>query len=166
MVTDIYLSYYRDGDGERAEAVARACRASGLAVHGVVDALGWLRLGRDGAVKEWIERELAGTAVTVVLVTAATGSVDVVKYEVKKSYGRGNGLVAVRVHGLPGRDGTTDEPGANPLDEVLVPARGDTVPLAELCALWDWVDDDGASRVVEWVEHAARRVPRTLSPTR
>jgi hypothetical protein len=163
MVTDIYLSYYRDGDGERAEAVARACRDAGLAVHGVVDALGWLRLGRDGAVKEWIERELAGTAVTVVLLTAASGSVDTVKYEVKRSYGRGNGLVAVRVHGLPGRDGTTDGPGANPLDEILVPARGDTVPLAELCALWDWVDDDGAHHVADWVAAAAARPPQSLA---
>ncbi len=163
MVTDIYLSYYRDGDGERAATVARACRDAGLAVHGEIDALGWLRLGRDGAVKAWIEGELAGTTVTLVLVSAATSSVDTVKYEVKKSYGRGNGLVVVRVHALPGRDRTVDEAGANPLDEVLVPVGDDTVPLADLGARRGGGGDDGARHLAEWVETAAARPPQALA---
>lgn len=72
---------------------------SGKESAGFVDAADFEKIKRQGdqAIKKWIDEQLEGTSVTVVLVGAKTCSSRWVKYEIQKSIERGNGLLGIDV---------------------------------------------------------------------
>ena len=61
---------------------------------GFIDAADFEKIKKQGdeAIKNWIDKQLEGTSVTVVLVGEKTYSSEWVKYEIKKNIERGNGL--------------------------------------------------------------------------
>lgn len=63
----------------------------------------------DTAIKNWINKQLKGTSVTVVLVGDKTCSSRWVKYEIQKSIERGNGLLGVDVSKIKDLNGNTTE---------------------------------------------------------
>lgn len=54
-----------------------------------------VRLRSDAAIRDWIEQQLDGTSVTVVLIGAHTATRQWVHYEIIRSVQRGNGLVGI-----------------------------------------------------------------------
>jgi len=54
----------------------------------------------EEAIKRWIEKQLEGTSVTVVLIGAETSDRKYVQYEIKQSWNKGNGLIGIYVHNL------------------------------------------------------------------
>ena len=71
------------------------------------------RQGAD-AIRRWIDQQLNGTSVTVVLIGAETANREWVNYEIIESTKRGNGLLGVYIHGVTDLNGRTDTQGANP----------------------------------------------------
>ena len=51
----------------------------------------------DAAIKKWINDQLHGTSVTVVLVGATTNRSKWVKYEIEQSIARGNGILTIDI---------------------------------------------------------------------
>lgn len=68
----------------------------------------------EAALKKLIGDALVGTSVTAVLIGAETASRTWVKYEIRESIARGNGLLGVRIHGIKNSAGQTDSSGAVP----------------------------------------------------
>jgi hypothetical protein len=66
----------------------------------------------DAAVKTLINSGLDGTSVTCVLVGSATHSRPWVRYEVLKSFQKGNHLLAVHINGIRAKDQTTKPLGS------------------------------------------------------
>jgi len=93
-----------------------------------------------------IDEGLKGTSVTAVLIGAETSERKWVKYEIKKSVEKGNGLLGVYIHKLKDKNKETDKKGKN--------------PLAEIYPTYDWVVDDGYNNFGDWVEKAAERAGR------
>jgi hypothetical protein len=89
---------------------------------GFFDASIWETARQTGpaAVKRVINSGLDGTTVTCVLVGSETYSRPWVRYEVLKSFRKGNALLAVDINGIKGRNQLTKPKGHNPLAFVGV----------------------------------------------
>jgi hypothetical protein len=66
---------------------------------GFIDKADFEKIKRQGdqAIRNWIDSQLEGTTVTVVLVGEKTCSSRWVKYEIDKSIERGNGLIGIDI---------------------------------------------------------------------
>jgi hypothetical protein len=65
-----------------------------------------------------------GKTCAVVLAGAQTANRKWINYEISKAWNEGLGVVAISIHGLKDRDGTTSSLGANPLDFVRFTQSG------------------------------------------
>lgn len=85
----------------------------------------------DDALKRFLREGLRNTAVTCVLVGAQTTLRRWVRYEIFRSFRRGNGLLAVRIHTIPGFNKQQAARGPNPLNDVAFTVDGDCVRFKE-----------------------------------
>lgn len=89
---------------------------------GFFDASIWESARRQGriALKRLINSGLDGTSVTCVLIGSQTYSRPWVRYEILKSFKKGNSIFAVHVNSIKGKDGRTKVKGPNSLSYVGV----------------------------------------------
>lgn len=115
---------------------------------------------RAGGIEQWIEEQLKGTSVTVVLFGAETYSRDWVRHEIKRSYELGKGMLAIDIHNVKDPQLGADVQGKNPLSYWNVDRNGRKVPFTELYKNYDWVRDDGYNNMATWIEAAAKTAGR------
>lgn len=115
---------------------------------------------RSGGIERWIEDQLAGTSVTVVLFGAKTFDRPWVRHEVKRSYELGKGLLAIDIHNVKDPQLGADTPGRNPLGHWSVKRDGRDQPFTEIYRTYDWVRDNGYANMPAWIEAAARQAGR------
>ena len=127
---------------------------------GLLDGAEWdiIRMGGDGAILRWIDAQLRGTSVTVVLIGAETANRQWINYEIVESVRRGNGLLGVYIHNVRDASGSTTAKGDNPFDYVT--RRNTGAKLSKEYATYDWVRDDGPRNLPRWVDAAARQAGR------
>jgi hypothetical protein len=84
---------------------------------GFFDASLWesARKRGDIAIKRLIHSGLEGTSTTCVLVGSQTYARRWVRYEVMKSFKRGNAILAIHINSIPGKDRQTKALGPDPL---------------------------------------------------
>ena len=63
----------------------------------------------DRAIKNWIDGQLQGTSVTVVLVGANTDKSKWVRYEIDQSIARGNGILTIDISKISDLQGNTTD---------------------------------------------------------
>ncbi len=112
---------------------------------GFFDASIWETAKKTGsmAVKRLIYSGLDGTSVTCVLIGSQTYTRPWVRYEILKSFRRGNSLLAVHINSIRGRDQLTKPKGPNPLTYVGVTFSDS----GETATLWEKVNR-------EWREYS------------
>lgn len=115
---------------------------------------------RAGGIEKWIEEQLKGTSVTVVLFGTETYEREWVRHEIKRSYQLGKGLLAIDIHNVKDPQTGTDTQGKNPLDYWTVKQNGRDVPFSSLYRTYDWVRDDGYNNMPSWIEAAAKAAGR------
>lgn len=115
---------------------------------------------RAGGIEQWIEQQLAGTSVTVVLFGAETYNREWVKHEIKRSYELNKGILAIDIHKVKDPQKGADVQGINPLDLWSAPRNGVNTPFSRLYHTYDWVDDNGYANLPAWIEAAARAAGR------
>jgi hypothetical protein len=112
---------------------------------GFFDASLWesAKLTGPTSLKRLINSGLDGTSSTCVLIGSDTFARPWVRYEILKSFRKGNSIVAVHINSIKGRDQRTKTAGPNPLESVGVTysGSGDTGTL--------WEKTNG-----EWKEYA------------
>ncbi len=119
-----------------------------------------LALG-DDAIKRWINSQLNGASVTVVLIGAETFDRPWVNYEIQQSYADGKGMLGIYIHNLRDpRTGLTDNQGRNPFENIYLTDSNPRRYLSEFYPTYDWVYNDGYSNFSSWVETAAQRAKR------
>jgi hypothetical protein len=109
-----------------------------------------------GAIEKWIEDQLHGTSVTVILFGAETHARPWVIHEIKRSHVLNKGIVAVDIHRLKCLKAGADIQGINPLSTLQVGGRN----LDKIYSSYDYVRDDGFNNMSKWIEAAARSVGR------
>ncbi len=119
-----------------------------------------IRQSGDAAIKKWIDEQLKGTSVTVVLIGSETNSREYVKYELKKSYEKGNGMLGIYIHKIKDKDGNTSVKGSNHFGEIGKDSNGNSVYFSSEYTTYDWIDDDGYNNMGKWIELAAKNAGR------
>jgi hypothetical protein len=123
---------------------------------GFIDSASWESIKKQGvdAVKKWINNQLDGTSVTVVLIGAETANRPWVNYEIQESIKRGNGLLGIYIHNVLDLNRRTDYKGKNPFDYITWTKTGR--PISETYPTYDWVNDSGRQNLSAWIEAAAK----------
>jgi hypothetical protein len=134
-------------DVSRAMVVRNSWVAQGKEAAGFIDSADFEDLKRQGdtAIKNWIDKQLNGTSVTVVLVGEKTCNSRWVKYEIEKSIEIGNGLLGIDVSKIKDLQGNTSE-------------RCGKIPKGYDFYLWN--NDDGYHKMGGWIEKVAKDAGR------
>ena len=96
----------------------------------------------DDVLKRFLREGLKNTTVTCVLVGSETPLRRWVRYEIFQSFVRGNGLLAIRVHSIPGFNKLTSTSGFNPFECLAFTVDGDIVRFKEYMTTgWQFARD-------------------------
>lgn len=146
MARRVFFSF-KYKDVSRAMVVRNSWVTQGKEAVGFIDAADFEKVKRQGdaAIKRWIDNQLHGTSVTVVLVGQYTCASRWVKYEIEKSIEIGNGLLGIDVSKIKDLQGKTSE-------------RCGMLPQGYPFYLWN--NDDGYNNMGDWIEKAAKAAGR------
>ena len=146
MARRVFFSF-EYSDVSRAMVVRNSWVTQGKEAAGFVDAAEFEKIKKQGdaAIKKWIDNQLNGTSVTVVLVGKNTCSSKWVKYEIEKSKEIGNGLLGIDISKIRDLQGNTTE-------------RCGEIPKGYPFYLWN--KHEGYKNIGNWIEKAARAAGR------
>ncbi|OQS20021.1 MTH538 TIR-like domain (DUF1863) [Chromobacterium violaceum] len=141
MARKVFFSFKYD-DVHRAMNVRNSNVITGVAKSGFIDKADFEEVERQGdkAIKSWIDKQLEGTTVTVVLVGANTNKSKWVKYEIEQSIVRGNGILTLDISKIANLQGNTTD-----CCSLRVPGYKHYL----------WNKDNGRDNLGKWVEAAA-----------
>jgi hypothetical protein len=163
MVRYVFFSFHYERDVWRANQVRNSwITKPDRVAAGFVDAAAFEEVKKkgDAAVKKWIDDQLSGTSVTVVLIGSETSTRPFVEYEIKQSYGK-NGLLGLYIHNLKDQNQKTDIKGSNPFDSYYITQPdGSKKYLSSMYSTYDWVSDNGYDNLGKWIEEAAKKAGR------
>lgn len=147
MARRVFFGFKYKKDVSRAMVVRNSWVTQGKEAAGFVDAADFEKIKRQGdpAIKRWINSQLDGTSVTVVLVGQHTCSSRWVKYEIEKSIEIGNGLLGIDISKIKDLQGNTSE-------------RCGEIPKDYPFYLWG--KGDGYNNMGDWIEKAAKAAGR------
>lgn len=164
MARRVFFSFHYERDAVRAGQVrnSNVIKNKSIETSDFIDAAKWedVKRGGDEAIKRWIENQLSGTSVTIVLIGAKTSERKWIKYEIDESLKKENGLLGIYIHKCPLFDGTTDTKGENPFDKLYFDRNGRKEYLSEIYKTYDWIDDHGRENLGDWIEKSARAAGR------
>lgn len=142
MARKVFFSFKYD-DVQRAMNVRNSNVIGGVLKSGFIDKAEFEKVERQGerAIQTWIDNQLNGTSVTVILVGANTHKSKWVKYEIEQSIARGNGLLTIDISKIADMQGRTT-------DCCALRASGYRHYL--------WNNDNGRENLGSWVEAAAK----------
>jgi len=161
MARKAFFSFHYKNDVWRANQVRNSwVTKDSKEAAGFIDAVDFEKVEKEGeeAVKKWINKQLEGTSVTVVLIGSDTSNRSYVKYELQRSYDKGNGMLGIYIHKLKDKDGNTSTKGSNQFGEIGKDSTGNAVYFSIAYSCYDWVDDDGYNNMGKWIEAAAKKV--------
>lgn len=123
MARRVFFSFHYERDVWRSNVVRNSWVAKpDREVAGFIDSAEFEALKRQGeeAIKRWINKQLEGTSVTVVLIGTETYKREWVRYEIIKSFDKGNGQLGIYIHNIEDRNGYTDYKGKNPFEYLML----------------------------------------------
>ena len=147
MTRRAFFSFKYKGDVSRAMVVRNSWVTQDREAAGFVDGADFEEIKKQGdtAIKNWIDGQLKGTSVTVVLIGANTCDSRWVKYEIAKSIAVGNGLLGIDISKIKDLQGDTTE-------------RCGKIPKGYKFYLWN--KDKGYDNMGDWIEQAAKDADR------
>jgi len=156
MTRKVFFSFDFDRDAWRAGQV----RNSGVTRDnaGFLDAVDWETVKKKGSdeIKKWIDNQLIGTSVTVVLIGAKTSESYYVKYELEQSWKKGNGILGIYIHQIKNSDSSTDTKGNTSFGDIFTNSYDNKKYFHDRFPTYDWVDNDGRNNMDKWIETAAK----------
>ncbi len=135
------------GDVSRAMIVRNSWVTRGVKEANFIDKAEFEEVQRKGddSVKAWIDKQLDGTSVTVVLVGQNTCRSKWVRYEIEQSEKRRNGLLGIDISKIKDLQGNTSD-------------RCGQIP--KNYPFYLWYKDKGYENLGTWIEEAAKLVRR------
>lgn len=146
MARRVFFSF-KYKDVSRAMVVRNSWVTQGSEAAGFIDKANFEKIKQRGdqAICNWIDDQLDGTSVTVVLVGAKTCASRWVKYEIDQSVERGNGLLGIDISKIKDLNGETSD-------------RCGKIPAEYPFYLWN--NDKGYENLGAWIEAAAEEAGR------
>lgn len=160
MVRKVFFSFHYQNDINRSMTVRNSWVPQGKEAAGFIDKADFEQIKRQGnnAVHRWIDEQLEGTSVTVVLIGEETLNRPFVQYEIRKSLERGNALIGVKIHSI--KDMITHRTSSSGNTHSIIWYYDNQIPayFDELCdGIYDYTWDDGYKNLGAWIESAARK---------
>ncbi|MFA7077266.1 MAG: TIR domain-containing protein [Syntrophomonas sp.] len=141
MAKRVFFSFhYRDVIDFRANVV-RNHKTTKHESAGYFDASLWEKTKRESdlALKRLINGGLNNTSVTAVLIGTSTYSRRWVRYEIAKSFEKGNKLIGIHINGIADKNGRTKTRGLNPFDYMGVEISDDGKKLTLIEKKTNWI---------------------------
>ena len=134
-----------------------------------VDAAAWETVMRQGDsnIKKWIDTQIHGTSITIVLIGQETSTREYVLYEIEKSYNKGNALIGIYIHNMQDQYQKTNFQGANPFDQFIL-NDNERDKLSLYVPTYNWVTDNGRINIGRWIDKAInnktnnKRIPQIV----
>lgn len=142
MGRKVFFSFKYE-DVNRAMIVRNSWVVQGSEKAGFIDKADFESVERQGyaGIKRWIDAQLKGTSVSVVLVGAKTCESRWVEYEIQESIARGNGLLGIDISKVK----SFNDPDTTRCGEI---------PKGYPFYLWN--KDEGHKNLGSWIESAAK----------
>ena len=159
MARRTFFSFYYERDAWRAGQVRNSWVTKDREAAGFWDKAKWEEVKGKGedAIHRWIDEQMLGTSVTVVLIGAETSTRPYIDYEITESHKKKNGMLGIYIHNIKDMGTKTDTKGANPFDKwTFKDSKGNIIRYSA----YDWVNDDGRSKMGDWIEAAATKAGR------
>ena len=157
MVKRVFFSFHYKNDVWRANQVRNSWVTQDRESAGFIDSADFEKIKEEGddAVKKWIDEQLQNTSVTVVLIGADTSNRKYVRYELQKSYEKGNVIIGVHIHNQKDKDGNTSTKGSTTLGELGKDSTGKTLYYHDITkGTYDYIDDNGYENLGNWIDNA------------
>lgn len=147
MARRVFFSFKYKEDVSRAMVVRNSWVAQGKEAAGFIDAADFEKLEKQGddAIRKWIDKQLEGTSVTVVLVGEKTCGSRWIKYEIEKSIKEGKGLLGIDISKIEDLQGNTSK-------------RCGEIPKGY--SFYLWFKNGGYNKMGDWIEKAAKDAGR------
>ena len=159
MARKVFFSFHYANDIWRVSQIRNSWRITkGNETQPFYDKADWEKIKKssDKAIENWIEQQLKGCSVTVVLIGSETASREWVLHEIKRSYELGKGIIGVYIHNVKDSDSNTSTKGKNPFDYWSITQNGKKVSFSSIYSTYDYVLNDGKNNLGSWIEEAAK----------
>ncbi len=159
MARSVFFSFHYENDINRSMTVRNSWVTQGKEAAGFVDKAEFEQIKRQGdaAVHRWIDSQLEGTSVTVVLIGSETLTRPFVQYEICESLKKGNAVIGVHINGI--RDMRTSMTSSRGNTHSVIGYYKDGTPayFDRVCnGIYDYVRDNGYINMGKWIEMAAQ----------
>lgn len=156
MTKKCFLSFYYKPDNWR---VSQVRNMGVIEEQPLLDVNAWEEIKKKGdkAIEDWIDKHMKDKQCLVVLVGEKTAVRPWVKYEIKKAWKDGKGVVGVRIHGLKDADGNQAKIGGDPFAGLTVDGKAVTgvvhdTPYATSAYVYDHIK----ANLEDWVSAALK----------
>lgn len=159
MARRVFFSFHYENDINRSMTVRNSWVTQGKEAAGFIDKAEFEQVKRQGdtAVHKWIDKQLEGTSVTVVLIGSDTLNRPFVQYEICKSLQRGNAVIGVHIHNI--KDMRTQKCAIKGNSHTIIGYYNDNSPayFDKICdGIYDYAFQNGYLNLGNWIETAAK----------
>jgi hypothetical protein len=118
-----------------------------------------VKAGGDTAIKKWIDDQMYGKSVAIVLVGTNTAGRKWINYEIVSAWDNRKGVLGINVHNLKDSDGNQSSAGANPFDYITIGGTTNKLsslvktynpPYSESKQVYNYINNNLAA----WIEDA------------
>ena len=162
MARRVFFSFHYENDVWRAFQIRNSWITKEKEAAGFVDSADFEKVKKDGdaAIRRWIDAQLNGTSVTVVLIGSETSNRAYIKYELEQSWKKGNGILGIHIHQCEDKDKKTCKKGDNSFGAIFTSSNDDKKYFFERFKTYEWVADSGYKNLGSWIETAAKEAGR------
>ncbi len=156
MARRVFFSFHYKADNWRASQIRNMGVIEG---NRPVSDNDWEQVTRGGdeAIQKWISEQMEGKSCIVVLIGVNTAGRKWIKYEIKKAWDDGKGVLGIYIHNLKDEEGNQSSKGRNPFDDFTINGE----KLSKIVEAYDppysmstYVYDHIKNNIVDWVEEA------------
>lgn len=155
----VFFSFHYENDINRSMTVRNSWVTQGKEAAGFIDKAAFEQVKRQGkdAVHRWIDQQLEGTSVTVVLIGSETLNRPFVQYEICKSLQRSNAVIGVLIHGIKDMCTLMTSNRGNIHSIIGYYDNGVPAYFDEICdGIYDYSAQNGYLNLGSWIEKAAQ----------
>jgi hypothetical protein len=157
MARRVFFSFHYEEDISTSMIVRNSWVTKGKETAGFVDRAEFEKVKKQGdrAVYNWIDKQLEGTSVTVVLIGKETLNRKFVQYEIIKSIKRGNAIIGVYIHRLKGFKPNYNVDKCNKHTIIGKHSNGNPIYFDNICdGIYDYKLNNGYDNLGKWIARA------------
>lgn len=157
MAKRVFFSFHYENDVSRANVVRNSWVTQGKEAAGFIDKAEFEKIKQKGdqAVYNWIDEQLKGTSVTVILIGEETLDRKFVQYEIQQSYNKGNAIIGVKIGNIKNLDGKTTNSQSH-IKIVGKDPKGNSIWFDDIIrGIYDYKNDDGYNNLGKWINEAS-----------